>query len=59
MNRAIDLIQDLIKEHEDSFCVDWFNVEEEQDQEARDLMAYDVGRYETLKQLLVDLMKMY
>ena len=60
MNRAIDLIQSLIKEHEENeYCTDWEEVENELDADRAGFIGYDVGRYETLKQLLADLMKMY
>ena len=63
MNRAIDLIQHLINEHyENKYCTDWQEVldcDDISDCEKGLNLAYDVGRYETLKQLLADLMKMY
>ena len=63
MKKAIELIEQLIKEHEESgYCTDYDKATEIQaemaDGESGFNAAYDVGRYETLVNLLNDLKRM-
>ena len=59
MQRVIELIETLIKEHEeDNYCTDYREVEQELDSEKAIFLAYDCGRYETLTNLLNDLKKL-
>lgn len=53
MKKAIELIKELIKEHETSnYCMDFESVLNELEPEKAMFSAYDVGRYETLTNLL-------
>ena len=56
MNKALELIQQLIKEHETSgYCTDYEQAQETEDPEQSFVFAYDVGRYETLTNLYNEL----
>lgn len=59
MKKAIELIKKLIEEHKQAdYCMDYEDAENELDPQTSLMMAYDVGRYETLVNLLNDLRKM-
>lgn len=61
MKKAIELIEKLIREHEDAdYCTDYDRATEhmEIDLEQSTDMFYDAGRYETLVNLLNDLKKL-
>ena len=56
MKRAIELLENLIKEHEESnFCTNWDEAQDELDAERAAFLGYDCGRYETLTKLLDEL----
>ncbi len=58
-NTLIEKLKELIKEHEESnYCIDYELAENELDPQTSLMMAYDVGRYETLVNLLNDLKRM-
>lgn len=58
MKKAIELIKQLIKEHEESnYCIDYEEALNEIDPQTSLMYAYDSGRYETLVNLLHDLEK--
>lgn len=56
--QIIDHIQHLINEHyNNGYIIEWSTVENCTDNETSLYYAYDVGRYETLKNLLLDIIK--
>ena len=59
MNKALELINQLIKEHEqDGCCTDYEQAENELDPQTSIMYAYDCGRYETLCNLYNELKRM-
>ena len=59
MNKALELIQQLIKEHEEAnYCTDYEQAQGTEDPEQSFVFAYDVGRYETLCNLYNELKRM-
>ena len=56
MKNVIELIENLIKEHEESgYCTDYEDAENELDPQTSLMLAYDCGHYETLTNLLNDI----
>lgn len=54
--KIIEHLENLIAEHEMTcYCTDWDRVLNENNKEKAIYSAYDVGRYETLVNLLIDL----
>lgn len=56
MNRAIELLEQLIGEHEASeYCTNYDEAQNELDSERAIFLAYDCGRYEAFTYLLNEL----
>ena len=59
MKKVIEYLENLIAEHEmECYCTDWDKVLNESDFETAVNTAYDVGRYETLVNILIDIESM-
>lgn len=55
MKKIIEHIEELIKEHEENYFTDFDSIPDDLDWETYSNAAYDIGRYETLVNLLNDI----